>query len=470
MGDNANTVLQLLSSYAQSSSKPSLGHVLDPLLKITLGSAATNPQLLEVVTSWLREVPVADVVNSPLLNVVFSALDTDRSFEAATDCLVAMCKETREVDEYLPTIQVLLPRVIALQPRIRQAAADEDTETFKGITRIFAEAGESWVVLIAREPTVFRPIVEAVLECAARDMDRDAIALTFLFWEELKLYLVLEIYIQARLQYVDIYSSLVDIMLKQLEFPGLEGSSDTDLFDGDREAEEKFREFRHHMGDVLKDCCQIMGVTECLSKVLERIKSWMGSYAGQATTNSVPHWQQLEAPLFSMRAMGRMVDKDEDIILPQIIPLIVQIPFHEKLRFATIMVLGRYTEWTANHPDLLEMQFQYIVSSFGTDSKEIVRAAAMAMKFFCLDCKHLLSGQVVQLQQFYDQTLDKLPGISQEELTEGVASVVAVQPVPQIFELMKLYCDPLMARLMVLANKATDNDGKLAVAGTFPKL
>jgi transportin-3 len=371
------------------------------------------------------------------------------------------------VDEYLPTIQVLLPRVIALQPRIYQAAQQEDAELYKGITRIFAEAGEAWVVLIAREPTVFRPLVESVLECAARDLDRDAIALTFIFWYELKLYLILERYIEARMQFVDVYSKLVDVMMKQLEFPTPDDPNSMDLFDGDREAEEKFREFRHHMGDVLKDCCEIMGVTECLSKVLVCIKAWMGSYASQASANSVPHWQQLEAPLFSMRAMGRMVDKDEDIILPQIIPLIVQIPSHEKLRFATIMVLGRYTEWTSNHPELLEIQFTYIVSSFGTDSKEIVRAAAMAMKFLCSDCKHLLGGQVVQLQHFYEQTLDQLPGVSQDELTEGVASVVAVQPPAQIYDLLKLYCDPLMKRLIAKANLAVDEDGKLAVAGMY---
>ncbi|KUJ10344.1 ARM repeat-containing protein [Mollisia scopiformis] len=446
LGDNAALVVQLLISYAQSSA-----------------SASTNPQLLEVVTSWLREVPVADIVSSPLLNVVFNALDTETSFDAATDCLCAIFKETREVDEYLPTIQVLLPRVIALRPRIAQAQQSEDTDVFKGLTRIFAEAGEAWVVLIAREPAGFRPLVETVLECAARDIDKEAIALTFIFWYELKLYLILEKYIQARVEYVDIYSKLVDVMLKQLEYPTPEGN-ETDLFDGDREAEEKFREFRHHMGDVLKDCCEIMGVTECLTKVLEAIKAWMGKYAGQATAASVPYWQQLEAPLFSMRAMGRMVDKDEDIILPQIMPLLVQIPPHEKLRFATIMVLGRYTEWTSNHPEMLGPQFTYIASSFKTDSKEIVRAAAMSMKFFCTDCKHLLGDQVVQLQQFYNSTLDELPGISQEELTEGVASVVAVQPPDQIFDLLKLYCDPLMARLMALANQATDNDSKLAVA------
>lgn len=135
--------------------------------------------------------PVADVVNSPLLNVVFNALDTDRSFEAATECLCAIFKETREVDEYLPSIQILLPRVIALQPRIAQAQQSEDAEAFRGLTRVFSEAGEAWVVLIAREPTVFRPLVEAVLECAARDTDKDSISLTFVFWYELKLYLIL---------------------------------------------------------------------------------------------------------------------------------------------------------------------------------------------------------------------------------------------------------------------------------------
>jgi transportin-3 len=433
-------------------------------------SAATNPQLLECITSWLREVPVADIVNSPLLDVVLNALATDSSFEAAVDCLCSIFKETREVDEYLPTIQTLLPRVLALQPRIEIAVREEDQETFKGLTRIFAEAGENWVVLIAREPGHFRALVEAVLECAARDQDRETIGLTFIFWYELKMYLVLEKYIQARLQFVDVYSKLVDILLKHLEYPTPEDPTETDLWDGDREQEEKFREFRHHIGDVLKDCCEIMGVTECLTKVLERIKAWMQTHAGKANGTSVPHWQELEAPLFSMRAMGRMVDRDENIILPQIMPLVVQIPSHEKLRFAAIMVLGRYTEWTANHPEHLESQFNYIVSSFGTDSKEIIRAAAMSLKFFCSDCKYLLTDQVEQLQQFYNQTLDSLPGLSQEEMTEGVATVVAAQKPTETYRLMKLYCDPLMERLMAKANSATDEDGKLAVAGKFLSL
>ncbi|TDZ27748.1 Uncharacterized protein CTRI78_v012193 [Colletotrichum trifolii] len=433
LGDNTDQVVQLLINYSQSSP-----------------SAAQNPQLMECITSWLREVPVHTIVNSPLLDVLFNILGNVQASGEASECLCAIFRETREVDDNSDTIQILLPRVIALRHNIQTVVDEEDTEIYKSLTKIFALAAESWVVAIA--------------QCAARDQDRDVIEHTFQFWYELKQYLVLERYMEARLELADVYSKLVDILLKHLEYPQSDSGNEVDLFDGDREQEERFREFRHQMGDTLKDSCEVMGVTDCLSKVLEAIKIWMHKYAGQATTSSVPHWQELEAPLFSMRAMGQMVDKSESVILPQLMPLLVQIPSHEKLRFATIMVLGRYTEWTSAHPEYLEPQFNYIVTSFQTDSKEVVRAAAMAIKYFCTDCKELLSGQVLQMQTFYDQILDKLPDISQEEITEGVASVVAVQPAAEIYKLLKLYCDPLVQRLMNKANEATDDKGKLAVA------
>ncbi|KAI1432015.1 exportin 1-like protein [Xylaria sp. CBS 124048] len=445
--DNAREVVQLLINYAQSSLE-----------------AATNPQLFECITSWLREVPINEIINSPLLNIVFNALDTDNSIQAAAECVCTIVKETREVDENVDTIQVLLPRILALRPKIQKFVEEEDLESYKCLTKIFAEAGISWVVAISRETLPFRPLVEAILECAARDKDREVIDNTFEFWYELKQYVVIDRYMQARVELVDVYSKLVDILLQHLQYPEAEGGNEKDLFDGDREAEEKFREFRHQMGDTLKDACEVLGVTECLTKVLDAIKVWMQKYASMATDLNVPHWQKLEAPLFAMRAMGRMVDKDENIVLPQLMPLLVQMPSHEKLRFATIMVLGRYTEWTAEHSDFLIPQFNYIVTSFGSNSKEILQAASMALKYFCTDCKHLMSKQVLELQQFYEQILDKLPVVSQEEVTEGVASVVSVQPKDEVYKLLKLFCEPLVQRLMVKANNAVDHDGKIALA------
>ncbi|GLB09521.1 nuclear import receptor [Aspergillus tubingensis] len=444
--DNAEQVMHLLIQYAQSSP-----------------TASTNPRLLDCITSWMREIPASKIVDSPLMDVILKALDDDRSFESAVDSMCTLYRDTREVDDSLPIIQALYPRLMSLRPKIAEFAEAEDTDAYRGITRLFAEAGEAWVVLMARLPTDFRGLVEAVLECCARDWERDAISLTFVFWYELKQYVTLERYADARTGFSDIFSSLVDIMVKHLEYPRPE-EGETDLFGGDREQEEKFRHFRHAMGDVLKDCCAVIGVNECLTKAYQLIQQWVSKYASQSSDDHVPNWQELEAPLFSLRAMGRMVDPEENVVLTQVIPLIVQIPNQEKVRFQAIMALARYTEWTAQHPETLEAQLNYVISGFQHSSPEVVQAAALAFKFLGTDCQKLLGSHIAQLHSFYESVLDKLKPASQEEITEGVAAVVAVQPLEKIYETMKLFCDPIMARIMNLANNAKDEEGQRAVA------
>jgi len=409
-------------------------------------------------------VPLDAIIASPLLEVIFKALRIPEPFEAAVECVCALIAETRDVDETMQTVLALYGQVLTLRPMIAQAAAEEDVETFKGIARIFAEAGESWCLLIARLPTEFRGLVEAILETAALDKERDAISHTFKFWYDLKQYLTLEKYTPAREQSIDIYSKLVDIMIGHLEYPKPESGDEKDLFEGDREQEEKFREFRHQMGDVLKDCCEVMGVAECLQKPYTLIQAWVQTYGPQAGPNRVPEWQKLEAPLFAVRAMGRMVSPEESIMLPRLIPLIVQIPDHHKVRFQAVMALGRYTEWTAQHPETLQPQLDFIMGAFEHATKDVIRAAALSFKFFCNDCASLLVGFTEPLQQFYTKYLDQLPVSSQEEITDGVASVVAKVPVEQLYPTLKLYCDPVMQNIVNVANQAKDEPAQKLLA------
>ncbi|KAJ5792075.1 uncharacterized protein N7503_008053 [Penicillium pulvis] len=444
--DNAEQVMQVMIQYSQSSP-----------------SAATNPRLLDCITSWLREIPPARVVESPLMDVIMKALDNDVSFDAGVDCMCTLFRDTKDVDESLSIIQALYPRLMSLRPKILETAEAEDLEAFKGITRMFSEAGEAWAVLIARLPAEFRGLVEAVLECCARDWERDAVSLTFIFWYELKQYITIDRYADSRVNFQDIFSQLVDIMVKHLEFPSPE-DGETDLFGGDREQEEKFRQFRHSMGDVLKDCCSVVGVTDCLGKIYQLIQQWVGKYAAQASNEHVPHWQELEAPLFGLRAMGRMVDPEESTVLGQLVSLIVQIPDQEKVRFQAIMALARYTEWTALHPETLEAQLNYVISAFQHPSPEVIQAAALAFKFLGTDCQKLLGGHIEHLHSFFLSVLDKLKPTSQEEVTEGVAAVVSVQPLDKIYDSFKMFCDPIMQRIMSLANNAQDEEGQRAVA------
>ncbi|KAL8944375.1 MAG: hypothetical protein Q9211_000609 [Gyalolechia sp. 1 TL-2023] len=448
--DNAAQVLALLIQYARSSP-----------------TAASNPRLFECISSWLREIPATDVVNSFLFDALINALSDEYSFDAAVDCLCTILRDTREVDESVGTIRAIYPRIVSLQPKIAQFAQSEDLEIYKGLTRIFAEAGEAWVVMIARFPADFRSLVESILECCGRDRDRDAISLTFLFWYEFKQIITLEKYKEARDQYTEIFNRLVDIMIKHLEYPNPDSVDESDLFDGDREQEEKFREFRHQMGDVLKDCCEVITVTECLGKAFTLIQKWISTYGSQATSTSVPHWQELEAPLFSMRAMGRMVSPEESVVLRQVIPLVVQIPGHGKLRFQAIMALARYTDWTAQHPEFLQPQLNFVIAGFSHSSKEVVRAAALAFKFFGTDCRNLLQSHVTELHPFYESVLDSLPPVSQEEVTEGVACIISAQDLGKIYDTFKMYCDPVIKRMMTRANEAKsaqDDSTRLAVA------
>ena len=408
------------------------------------------------------------MVNSPLFDTIVNAFGKETSFDAAVECMCAILRDTREVDESIEIIQLIYPRLLSLAPQVMKAVDAEEPETFRGLTRVFAEAGEAWIIMIARLPTEFQGLVQLILECCARDQDKEAISLTFVFWYEFKQIITLEKYKPAREHYLPLFSKLVDIMIRHLQFPMQDGQDESDLFDGDREKEERFREFRHQMGDVLKDCCDVITPRECLSKAFDSIKQWISTWASHATSTTVPHWQELEAPLFSLRAMGSKVSPEEDVILKQVIPLIVQIPNHEKLRFQAIMALARYTEWTAQHPEYMQPQLNFVIAGFEHPSIEVVRASALAFQFFGIECRALLKDHAKQLQPFYNNVIERLPPLSQTEMTHGVAGILSIQPLENTYAMFKLYCDPITTRMMARANEAKNeqaDDGKMLVSG-----
>ncbi|BFZ63006.1 Nuclear import receptor [Saitoella coloradoensis] len=435
--DNADQVLQLLVQYAQ-----------------TAGPEGPSPVFFACLTSWLKEIPLQSFIATSLFDLTFSALAVDSCFDAAVDLLCSIFKETREVDEYMMVIQAIYPRLLALRPKI--AESREDPDAFRGYARLFADAGESWVVLIARMPREFRALVEAIAEVCAYDEDLEAVKFTFYFWYDLKQMLTIERYAEARAELRDIYAGLVDIMIKHLHYPN--GDNPNDLFDGDREAEEKFRSFRHEMGDVLKDCCVVVGGSECLHKAWEKVYMCL--------QNGTTKWQDIEAPLFSMRAMAREIPFEEDSVLPHIMEMLVKLPEHEKIRYAATLVLGRYTQWTSRHPQFLEYQLQYITSGFKNSSKDVMSAAAQALKHFCQDCNQLLIDYVPQLHPFYQQVTPALHSADLFEVTEGLSHVVAAQPPAQLYDTMKMFCAPIAQSLMAhIPNAGTaDEDLKKKIA------
>ncbi|KAK9478073.1 armadillo-type protein [Lipomyces japonicus] len=437
---NALQVLNILITYVQSSQTPSSAHSL----------------IFECLNSWMREVPLSTIVNSPLLDIIFQALDNDDLFDSATDCVCSMLRETRDVDESTDVIPALYSKVMGLRPHIQRYR--DDPEAFRNYCRIFADAGEAWHMLIAREPRKFRPLAEAILECTAFEEDLEVVQFTFYFWYLLKQMLELSRYEEARRDLKDIYLTLVEVMIKHLHYPY--ESKNGSLFGNDREQEDKFRAFRHEMGDVLKDCCAVVGPTSALRKAYVIVEEVLNR---ERAGEKIP-WQDIEAPIFSMRTMAREVDLDDTGVLPDIMNLLVQLPDHNKIRYAVTLVLGRYTEWTAKHPEFMEFELNYIIGGFQKHDEQISSAASQSMMYFCRDCAIHLVGFIDQIRTFYEQVAPEVSLESLYDLTDGVAHLVAALPLDKMYEYLKTLCAPIVERLYAKANAPADDAGLRKIA------
>ncbi|KAK9355678.1 armadillo-type protein [Lipomyces doorenjongii] len=438
--NNAMQVLNILVAYVSSANTPQSSHAL----------------IFECLNSWLREVPLETIVNSPLLNIVFQALSNDDLFDAATDCVCSMIRETRDLDDESDIVSTLYSKVIELRPRI--AESKDDPDAFRNYTQIFADAGEVWHMVIARQPRQFKSLVEAVAECASYDEDLEVIQFTFYFWYLLKQMLVLDRYEDAKRELRDVFLGLVDILINHLHYPYEERNGD--LFGNNKEQEEKFRAFRHEMGDVLKDCCAVVGASFALRKAYTKVNDCLQA---QNMGENIP-WQDIEAPIFSMRAMAREVDLDETHVLPDVLTLLIRLPDHKKIRFAVTLVLGRYTEWTAKHPEYLEAQLTYITNGFYVNDSDIAGAAAQSMMHFCRDCGQHLVNYIDQLHDFYEKIAPQIHVESLYDLTDGVAHLVAAQRLDKIYNSLKMFCAPVVARLYSRANAPVDEAGYRKIA------
>lgn len=422
------------------------------LLKRMAESGSHAPLVLECLNSWIKECPIVDVLTiDSLAKLMFHSLTVEESFESAADCLCSVFRETRDIDNYT-LIDALYQQLLSVHDVFSKNPEKlEDPEVFSGLTRIYAEAGESWHVLIAKNSSHFKPLVQILLECCKYDQDLDVVKYTFYFWYQLKQMLTLPKFETARADFMPIYLELIQVIIYHLRYPT--NVSDDNLFEGDLEAEDKFKDFRYEMGDVLKDCCAVVGPQRALNIPFQQIQELLSQQSAQ--------WQLLEAPLFSMRVMAKEVSKKEKNILPTIMRLLVRLPEHPKIRYATTLVLGRYSEWTANNSEFLEPQLNYIVKGFQGDvssSSDIVNATSQALMYFCQDCAPLLINFLDQLYMLYKQMQEQLGTTAVYDLVDGLSHVIQEMPADKQYIASATFLGPTLDKISKLSSGDPQDD------------
>ncbi|KAI8980731.1 ARM repeat-containing protein [Trametes punicea] len=419
---NATKVTDLLSMYLQA---PGVTY-------------AVQTQIFNCLSSWLSagEIVAMSLLSSPLIPYSFQALSSDELFDAAVSAVCDLIHETQEVEDNMPVIEIIVPQVIALKPKL--AEFKDDPEKIRGLARIFAEAGEAYRSLILHHPETFFPIVEAIGECSAYP-DLDIVPITFSFWMRLAQSIGKKPSVSPL--FLDAYRALMTVIIRHLHFP-----ANTTSLTG-QEAE-NFRSFRHVMGDTLKDCCYVLGTDKCLLTAYDMITTALSRGPNVS-------WQEIEAPLFAMRSMGAEVDPNDDKAVPKIMDLIPSLPPHPRVRYAALLIISRYTEWINKHPDYIPYQLQYISAGFEDTDPEVNAAAGQALKYLCQDCKRHLVEFLPQLHSFLANMGNKLVQDDKVQVYEAIAYVISAMPMEQAAQSLRTFSLDILEHVHAMAAKTS---------------
>ncbi|CAJ0922958.1 10937_t:CDS:10 [Entrophospora sp. SA101] len=233
--DNANEVLQTLLIYLQN-----LGTSTEYQVKV-----------FECLLSWIDsgDIPVTALESNPFLAISFEALQSDELYDIAVDLVCQIIHESGGIPESMTLIEQIYPRLLPLRESLKRAMLDEDDDKVRGYCRIFTQAGESYLQLIVQHSDAFQSIVESIAECTTYH-DTEIVRITFYFWHMLADTLYEPRHADIKHKFKNIYSALVNVMIKHLHYPN-------DLSSWTAEKRDEFREFRHDQIDIGKE---VLGV------------------------------------------------------------------------------------------------------------------------------------------------------------------------------------------------------------------
>ncbi|GAA5883264.1 hypothetical protein JCM3774_001788 [Rhodotorula dairenensis] len=414
------------------------------LLSMYVQAQGITPQLhnqcFATLGAWLRtgQTRASSLAGTPILASAFAALANDELFDNAIDVLVDVIHETQELQENIAVIQEIVPRLTQLGPQVADPATREDEDKMRGFCRILVEAGEWYEPLIIQHPDTFLPLVELIKQCATVD-ELDVVGITLNFWYRLSKGVQKMAPAPIPDALLQVFVDLVGIVIKHLHYP------DEPLRGEERDT---FRDFRHKIGDTLKDCCAVLGAGPCLEQAYNII-------ARAVSSGSAVRWQDVEAPLFSMRSMGAAIDIYDDVLVPKIMEMLPKLPPHPRIRYAAILVIGRYTHWTRQHPEHIQFQLPYVSSGFDDDDPEVLAAASQTMKYLCKDCPEHLVAFLPQLHAFLVSVSGKLGAQDLLDLSAAIAHIIVAMPPAEVAAALSQFVMPDVEVVHSVASSAS---------------
>lgn len=428
-------------------------------------AVATQQMVLRAVKNWLRYASVSPVVvvNNPLLQSFVTFLGHDDLFDVTVDLVVELVRSYYDVERDLVLIQWLVPQLMQLKDAFQSAAKDEDTDKCLGLCRIFTEMSESYITLLVGDLEMGQAaVVDLLLDCMSYP-DVEIADVTIPFWfrfiEELLRMEKRER--EAKLaklapNLIRLASICMQHIQFQDEFPRLPLDKQQD-----------FKAFRHELGDILRDFCELLGVESILQHCVQGLEQIFQMPAEQR------RWEAIEAHLFCFRSIARHVESSQPEVVNTPIQLIFQhlpqFSEHPAICYTSCLIVSRYVEWLKKHPAFLPQQLTFLnqnVMSSAQDPRfaewEVARAASAAIRSIATDCWASLGSEITAFYLHIEKH-DILVVDDQTYILEGMlAGVRSTRDLTAILSLLEQILEPIGTRLSGLFVAAAAGSGSVS--------
>jgi transportin-3 len=403
----------------------------------------------------------------PLTAAALDSLAEGDAFDAAVEAVSELIRATSsaaspasaDADEppppgmdprAAPLVALLVPRVMALRPRFAAAAAADDAEDAKGIARLFAEVGETFLELIATgAPDVLAP-VQALLEVSAHP-DDDVAAVCFNFWGRLARALPAPgstaqppaaspgapadsdaERARRRALFAPAFAQLVRNVAGRVRHPDGYAS-----WRRDQRAE--FKRARAAVGDTCLDAAAVLGGEATLGLLSEPLAALA---AAAAADTAAFDWRTAEASLYCCRAVARAAPPPQCALLAQLLASLGTLPAVPEVRYTSCLMAAAYADWVAGAvaagapaaasllPSLLALLTAVLhegadasaaAAAAGSAACDARGAAALALRHICDASRRHMAPALPQLLALYARVT------AEEDAEEGPLAAHALE-------------------------------------------
>lgn len=198
------------------------------------------------------------------------------------------------------------------------------------------------------------------------------------------------------------------------------------------------------MSELIKDVIFVIKSIKCFTEMFRMLKAPNVS------------WEATEAALFIMECCARNIYVEEDVIVPQVIEAILQLPenCHIAIRLTSVNLLGQLSDWIAAHPARLDTILNFLLNALQKKAA-LASAAAQSLQLICSSCHRDMTNHINGLLEIA-RCLEAFE-IQPEAATlllKGISTIISRLPNEQIPNVMRQLCGFQITHINILTQES----------------